>query len=363
MIGSVLVLLLSILAPSAISAQEAAVSGEPPAEPAAPLILATKEAPPFAMKTEDGRWTGITVDLVRLLADDLGRPLEIRETALAGLLRGVEEGRFDLAAAALTITAERERRVDFSHSYFSSGLGIATVRKPQGWLAVARGFFSLQLLQVVMGLVGLLFAVGLVVWLFERGQNPKQFGGSPSRGIGSGFWWSAVTMTTVGYGDKAPVSFGGRLVALLWMFASLIAISTFTAAIASALTVSRLEAVVEGPEDLPRATVGAVTDTTGALFLEDETIDYRGFSTPAEAMEALIGGDLDAVVHDAPILAYLARGLEAGSVEVLPERLDTQEYGIALPSESDLREPLNRALLERVGSPAWERLVASYLGG
>lgn len=327
------------------------------------LVLATKEAPPFAMKTEEGRWTGITVDLVRLLADDLGRPLEIRETALEEMLRGLEEGRFDLAAAALTITAEREGRVDFSHAYFSSGLGIATIRKPRGWLAVARGLFSLQLLQVLLALLGLLFAVGFVVWLFERERNPEEFGGSPSRGIGSGFWWSAVTMTTVGYGDKAPVSPGGRIVALLWMFASLIAISTFTAAIASALTVSRLEAVVEGPGDLPRATVGAVTDTTGALFLEKEEIDHRSFQTPAAAVEALVRGELDAVVYDAPILAYLARRLEVESVEVLPERLDSQDYGIALPSGSELREPLNRALLERIGSPEWERRVSSYLGG
>ncbi|MCP5004950.1 MAG: hypothetical protein GY941_13600 [Planctomycetes bacterium] len=42
----------------------------------------------------------------------------------------------------------------------------------------------------------LLSCVGLVVWLFEHKRNAKQFGGSKLNGIGSSFWWSAVTMTT-----------------------------------------------------------------------------------------------------------------------------------------------------------------------
>ncbi|WP_367182700.1 ion channel [uncultured Christiangramia sp.] len=32
--------------------------------------------------------------------------------------------------------------------------------------------------------------------------------------IGSGFWWAGVTMITIVYGDKAPVTFWGRAIAL-----------------------------------------------------------------------------------------------------------------------------------------------------
>jgi len=35
-----------------------------------------------------------------------------------------------------------------------------------------------------------------VLWIFERKRNPEQFGGTPAQGIGSSFWWAAVTMTT-----------------------------------------------------------------------------------------------------------------------------------------------------------------------
>jgi len=57
-------------------------------------------------------------------------------------------------------------------------------------------------------------------------------------------------MTTVGYGDKAPVTLAGRVVGLLWMPASIILISGFTAAIASALTVGQLDHSISGLDDL-----------------------------------------------------------------------------------------------------------------
>ncbi|MGO2102628.1 MAG: ion channel [Psychroflexus halocasei] len=44
-------------------------------------------------------------------------------------------------------------------------------------------------------------------------------------------------MTTVGYGDKSPLSLGGRIVGLIWMFMAVIILSSLTAGIASALTV------------------------------------------------------------------------------------------------------------------------------
>ncbi|WP_320044731.1 ion channel [uncultured Desulfobacter sp.] len=72
-------------------------------------------------------------------------------------------------------------------------------------------------LEVIFTLFMLLLLVGFLIWFFEKDKNREQFGGSPFSGIGSGFWWSAVTMTTVGYGDKAPRTVAGRFVGLIWM--------------------------------------------------------------------------------------------------------------------------------------------------
>lgn len=47
------------------------------------------------------------------------------------------------------------------------------------------------------------------------------------------FWWAICTVTTVGYGDIAPITTGGRVVALALMFFGVGVIAAFTALVAS----------------------------------------------------------------------------------------------------------------------------------
>ena len=106
---------------------------EETSETAAPnkkLLISTKSAPPFSMKGEDGQWKGISVELWNDIAKDLNLDFEYREYDLKGLLNSLESGEADLAVAAVTINADREKRFDFSHAFFFTGLGIAV--KPPG---------------------------------------------------------------------------------------------------------------------------------------------------------------------------------------------------------------------------------------
>ncbi len=327
------------------------------------LIVGTKEAPPFAMKDSTGSWTGISIQLWRQLAADLNLNFEFRELDLKGLLDGVKDGSLDAAVAALTITPEREQLLDFTHPFYTTGLGIAYApqhKKP--WLAALKKFLSPAFLKVVASLTLLLLVVGILVWWFERKKNPEQFGGDRGKGIGAGFWWSAVTMTTVGYGDKAPITLGGRIVALIWMFVAIIIISGFTAAITSSLTVTQLEAPIKGPKDLPNVRVGTLAATTSAAYLENNRISFRTFKKPVEGLREIVEGKLDAFVYDAPLLRYLVHKGWPGRLDVLPQTFVRQDYGIALPEGSPLREPINRILLLKIRDDAWLDILQQYFG-
>lgn len=326
------------------------------------LIVGVKEAPPFAMKRSDGTWHGISIDLWRDIAAELGLPHDLREFDLQGLLNGVQEQSLDLAVAALTITPEREKVMDFTHAFYTTGLGIAVARSQQGgWLSFVRLFLSWQLLQVIGGLLLLLLLVGMLAWLSERKKNPQQFGGG-LKGLWSGFWWAAVTMTTVGYGDKAPQTVGGRIVALVWMFAGLIMISSFIAGITTALTVSQLTSPISGPEDLARIWVATVPGSTSESYLRQHRIALKLYPTPLAGLHAVVRGEVDAMLYDAPLLRYLVATELQEKAEVLPIIFDRQAYGIALQAGSPLRESMNRVLLSEIRSPEWQDILYRYLG-
>lgn len=71
------------------------------------------------------------------------------------------------------------------------------------------------------------FATSLAVWMFELGTN-DQF-----ETILDGLWWSIITFSTTGYGDKVPVTFAGRLVAVLTIMVGVGATSLLSGALAS----------------------------------------------------------------------------------------------------------------------------------
>lgn len=338
------------------------VDAQSPTSMDKPLIVGVKASPPFAMQRSDGSWYGISIDLWRNIAADLGLTYELREFDLQGLLTGVQNRTLDLGVAALTITTEREKVMDFTHPFYTTGFGIAVPRSERGGLfSLIRSVLSWQLMQVVGGLLLVLLLVGVLTWLSERKKNPQQFGGG-LKGIWSGFWWAAVTMTTVGYGDKAPQSVGGRIVALVWMFAGLIIISSFIAGITSALTLRHLASSISGTEDLSRAWVATVPGSTSESYLRQHHIALKLYPTALEGLQAVARGEVDAMVYDAPLLRYLVTTELQAKAEVLPITFDQQSYGIALQTGSQLRELINRALLAEIRTQAWQDILYRYLG-
>ena len=155
-------------------------------------------------------------------------------------------------------------------------------------------------------------------------------------------------MTTVGYGDKVPKSVVGRLIATIWIFSGVILVSVFIATITSALTVSQLEYAIDGPEDLPNVNVGTIRHTTSEIYLKENRIAYIPLDTASEGLKAIEDGTINALVYDAPLLQYLANKDYKGKIEVLPKIFSRQDYGIALPQGSAIREPINRLLLKRI---------------
>jgi ABC-type amino acid transport substrate-binding protein len=325
------------------------------------LIVATKETPPFVMKHPDGTLYGISIDLWRQIAEELHlRYRFVERDTVQELLTGTEQGSFDAAIAALTATAVRERAVDFTQPFYSTGLGIAVPENENVWTSISRTILSFGFLQAVLALLGLAMCVGLVVWLLERKKTTYFDGGI--KGLGAGVWWSTVAMTRGGAAEQAPATLAGRIVATGWMIASVITFAIFTAGITSTLTKRELQGAVHGVTDLRSVRVGATTNTTTTEYLDRQRISYRRFASPDEGLRALQANRIDAFVYDKPLLTWLILQNYTNTLRVLDVTFDMQNYAIALPKGSQLRQALDTPILEQTESDWWEQTLFQYLG-
>ena len=327
------------------------------------LVTGIHPSPPFVIATDSGGWTGLSVELWRLMAEKAGLSYRFEPMELQTLFDALHNKRIELAVGALSMTAEREKNLDFSHPYIITGLGIATRVQTDGSLTTALGrLLSAELLQMLGVVVLWLLVSGALVWLFERRRNPAMFGGDPAEGIGSGFWWALVTLTTVGYGDKSPITPGGRMVAILWMVASLVILSSLTAAITSSLTVNSLTSTITGPEGLPGKRVATVTASASAQWLGQQGLSFHAYPKLSQALDALEARQADAVVYDAPILNYAIQQRPHADIRLLDHQFNLSFNAFALPQGSDKLETLNLAILEAIHGQRWQQLRADFLG-
>ncbi|MFI6618852.1 transporter substrate-binding domain-containing protein [Streptomyces sp. NPDC050528] len=86
--------------------------------------------PPFQSEI-DGKVQGFDVSLIDLVAKDLGVKQTILDTPFENFKTGafLNAGECDLAAAGMTITAERKKNVDFSDPYFDATQAVLVDKK------------------------------------------------------------------------------------------------------------------------------------------------------------------------------------------------------------------------------------------
>ena len=308
-----------------------------------------------------GRLTGFSIDLLKEIALTADLPFEwVVYESVPQLIEAVESGETDLAIAAISMTPDREQLVDFSYPYYQSGLQVVARSVPLALpRRLANVLLSQRLLFAYLFVVMMLVLVGHVVWLGERGKNP-QFPRSYVRGVWEGIWWAGVTVTTVGYGDRTTITTAARLVAMVWMFFGLFLMANFTAVVTTELAAQRQAMVVRGPDDLAGSLVAAVEGTTSADYLVDRGIEFRAVTTVDEALDLLRQGDVDAVVHDLPVLQYHLDQLDDPELQLAGEVFQPEEYAIALPTNSPYREELNAAMLEVKVNGTYDELMRRW---
>jgi len=330
------------------------------AAPDRPLRVATKVIAPFVLPNTDPP-AGFSIDLW----NELARRMRVRfewkvVTTLPELLEAVQSGDADVAIAAITMTPEREKVLDFSHPYFDSGLQIMVLSQNESpVLTTLRSIPWLAIGALLGAAVVILFLLANVLWLIER-RYDRNFQKPYLRAVGEGLWGTMLIIATGEHGDRdAPRVWKRVAVGLMWLL-GVVLIAQLTAIVTSSQTVQRLRASIQGPEDLPGKTIASVPGTIAGDYLTQRGLPFVSVNVGPDGIRMLIKGDVQAVVFDAPTLQYWAAKQGNGVVRVVGPIFQPERYGIALSEGSALRKPINEALLEIFEDGTYEKIYARW---
>jgi polar amino acid transport system substrate-binding protein len=338
-----------------------------PVELKAPVIsgktfkVATKILPPFVIE-ENGELGGFSIELWKNIARELEIKTDFQKTdSIPGLLTALTAKQADLSIAAISVTAQREKDFDFSQPIFDAGLQILVRSQgSQNSLAKLLGSIFTPTLFQLLGLMALIISIPAhIIWLVERNHDGGFLENSAYfPGIFKACWWAAGTLAT--QAEEMPKSAWGRVMAVIWMFISVVFIAYFTATVTTSLTVEQLQSNIKGPQDLAGKRVGTIAGTTSVTYLKQQKIEATEFNQTDEAYAALDNMAIDALVFDAPILLYYSAHDGKGKVQVVGNVFRKESYAIALPNGSPYRKLINNAILSLQEKGTYQELYDKW---
>ncbi len=327
------------------------------------LLVGIHQDPPFVIKDTEG-YSGVSIDLWEHIAKEMEIAFEYQEFSdVVGIVRSLDYDELDLTINPMANSPVRLERFQVSQPFYISRIGVATTSHSRSQFQIfISNFFSIDFLNVVLFLLIILLSFGTILWFVERRKNKYQF--RPGvKGLFDGLWWAAVTMTTVGYGDKAPKTQLGKTIAIVWMFTAVIIISSFTATIASTLTVNTLEANINGLDDLQTVErIGVVGASNGEEFTIQHGMEpYQIYRTPLQALRALSRKEIDVLIHDQTALGYLIHTNQLeDKVDLLPLTFSKQYRSFIMPRAHPLFDEINKQLITQIQSIGWDEILTKY---
>ena len=324
------------------------------------LIVGYNINAPFIYENK-GKLEGINYRMWQKITANDNTFYQFEYHPLDSLLLGLSKGTIDIGLSPLTITGDRIKEFDFSFPYYISHSSVVIKELSTG--DKIKSFFSsisiLNLLKVLGTLFILLAVFGFLVWIFEHKKN-DEFGGG-IKGFWNGLWWSAVTMTTVGYGDKSPKTTGGRIVGLIWMFAAIILISSITAGITSSLTVKKLGWTNNDLSSFKDVTIGTISKSATEQRLKDNYWDnLKSYHTIDELLQALIKDEIQVATHDDPVLRYAINHNKAyKDIKFLDLRFNQSLYAVGFSKGLDnkKKEELSDKIFQFSEGNDWKILL------
>ncbi|SHO81514.1 Glutamine ABC transporter, periplasmic glutamine-binding protein [hydrothermal vent metagenome] len=321
------------------------------------LKVGIKASEPWVMydkniKVEERKPIGFSIDLWNKIAKELNIKTQwIYYNSTSDLIKSVKSGDVNLSISAITITSNREKEIDFSSSMYELGLQVmvdATKSSASVLELMAKEINKMITLKsILIFFIFLLITIHLRWFIDKRNINSKLFSKKYFPGIIDSFWWGITMLVTW---ETPPNKGLARVIDLMWHIVGIIAISILTAIVTSALTAQAIGGSIRSEKDLAGKYIAVIANDAPRKYVEKIGANIIPVDTLQEAIKLVRLGKADALVHDGPRLVYLANKInkkEHKQVLLVSRfKFNPQNYGIAFPSNSPLKELVDRELLK-----------------
>uniref|UniRef100_A0AAR2KYT6 Glutamate receptor n=2 Tax=Pygocentrus nattereri TaxID=42514 RepID=A0AAR2KYT6_PYGNA len=352
------------------------------------LIITTILENPYVMLKSNyqdlqgnDRYEGFCVDMLKELADILKFKYRIKLVSdgvygvsgangtWTGMVGELIARKADLAVAGLTITAEREKVIDFSKPFMTLGISIMY----RVHLGRRPGYFSfLDPFSPGVWLFMLLayLAVSCVLFLVARLTPYEWYNPHPclkgrcsllinQYSLGNSFWFPVGGFMQQG-STIAPRALSTRCVSGVWWAFTLIIISSYTANLAAFLTVQRMEVPIESVDDLADQTAieyGTMHGGSTMTFFQNSRYqtyqrmwNFMHSKQPSvfvksteEGIARVLNSNYAYLLESTMNEYYRQRNCNLTQIGGL---LDTKGYGIGMPLGSVYRDEFDLAILK-----------------
>lgn len=315
---------------------------------------------PFASQVGDS-YQGAAISLWHAIAADNHWTFRYVSTGdnVDQTIAELQAGQYDIFIGSISVNQHRLEQVDFSRPYFINKVGLIIPKQVFQFRSVVDAFFT-----PVMGVLLFCLITSFVLylhlfWYFERGKHleiPAKYRDMISQGL-------LLHVFKKGFSGM-PMTYGGRLTLLLWLFCLAILFSSFNATLTSSLTTLRAKEhdSINDFHDLTRLKILGVKGHAEVTMAQNKGLIVHTVPSLEAGLSQLVGHKHSAMVYDSlPAQVYLnSRALN--DLMLSTYSLGQEEFAFAFPYGSPYAKAINISITKLQDLQMLNLICEKYLG-
>lgn len=313
------------------------------------LIVNVSEYPPMVINN-DGKLEGYSIDLWKQIANTYNWDYKfVMVDSFSQIFPNIITGKADVAASGVSVTAEREKIIDYSYSFFDTGISALVMKDKIEIISYVKSqmefyiHLTLKLIPFLLSWLAYVWLWALILWKLEQGN--EMFNDQFDKGWLDAKFFVHVVISSTGFGNQIPMSKWGRNIAVILMYSGIgFMFPMITGKITTEMSQKVPYTCIREVKDLKDRKVVVLEGRTSADLAKRYGTVVTEVETIREALLHLKAGEVDAFIYDRPALQYIAQTDE--TVNIVKDNFNEEKYAMVLPKNSPIEEEINLFLLQ-----------------